>query len=153
MIRSFIVFLFLLFSSGALTAQEQEHASTSLPLDVNADTLSVDQDNGRAIFSGNAVATQGAMELRADEISVAYDVEKGQITDIIAIGKITFMRPDSKGSAQRAQYDVDNQTLLLNGDVKLHQGQTIVTGDKLVYDVRRDTAKMSGNVRTKFVPK
>ena len=49
-------------------------ADTSLPVEMNADSLAVNQTDGTAVFSGNVIVTQGAMKLSAAEIRVEYSL-------------------------------------------------------------------------------
>ena len=47
------------------------HDST-LPVEITADQLQVDQTDGSALFKGNVVAGQGDMRLSANEMKVEY---------------------------------------------------------------------------------
>lgn len=43
---------------------------SGLPVEVTAESLSVDQDSGSAVFTGGVRVTQGAMQLEAGEVRV-----------------------------------------------------------------------------------
>ncbi len=67
-----------LAAPGAAHAQQAEvafgglRADTSLPVEVTADTLSVNQTDGTATFSGNVLVVQGDMRLSAERVEVVY---------------------------------------------------------------------------------
>ena len=51
------------------------------PIEVTADTLEVEQEDSKAIFSGHVVAIQGDLRLTAEKMTVYYakrDAEKGK---------------------------------------------------------------------------
>jgi len=63
----------------------------SAPIEVSADSLSVDQDTGKAIFNGNVVVGQGDLRLAAGNVEIVYGSEAGQIDRLQASGKVTFV--------------------------------------------------------------
>src|SRR5690606_31308422 len=70
------------------------------PIEINADSLEVQQDQQVAIFRGNVDAVQGQIRLRADEIKVHYrsnpegnDQTDGTIVRIDAIGNVFVSSP------------------------------------------------------------
>ena len=64
----------LLLSLGADPgrAQAGKGYDTSLPIEITADSLEVQQDEELAIFTGNVDAIQGDLNLRADKLVVYY---------------------------------------------------------------------------------
>ena len=69
----------LLALCGPVAAQEAKIAfgglaqDTSLPVEVQADMLSVNNADGTAIFEGNVLVGQGEMRLAAAKVAVEYD--------------------------------------------------------------------------------
>ncbi len=59
---------------------------SDLPVEVNADTLSVDQGNGSAVFRGNVVIEQGSMKISAPEVQVFYNDSSSGISRLLANG-------------------------------------------------------------------
>ena len=68
---------------------------TSQPIEINADSLEVLQDEQVAVFRGNVDAVQGGIRLKADELRVHYRTENTDSGGDIA-GSI--MRIDATGS-------------------------------------------------------
>ena len=55
------------FAQAANIALGTGAFDTSLPVEVTADQLSVDQSNGRAVFDGNVLVVQGEVRLSAGQ--------------------------------------------------------------------------------------
>src|SRR5690606_27136310 len=78
--------------SGALAAQEAKVAfgglaqDTSLPVEVQADMLSVNNADGTAVFEGNVLVGQGEMRLAAARVQVEYGTDGKSIARLHATG-------------------------------------------------------------------
>ncbi len=127
----------------------------SAPIEVSADNLSVDQNDGAAVFEGNVVVAQGELRLAADFIRVEYatDAEGNRtpsIGKVKATGGVTFVNGADAAEAKDAVYTVETGDLILTGDVLLTQGQNAIAGDRLTVDLNSGTGRMEGRVRTVF---
>lgn len=125
-------------------------ADRSAPVEVAADSLTVDQDTGTAVFSGNVVIGQGDLRLSAGSVRVIYDEATGDITKLNASGGVTFMTATEAAEAQTAVYDLTSGTIVLTGDVLLTQGASALSANQMTVNVNTGTAQMSGRVRTVF---
>jgi lipopolysaccharide export system protein LptA len=125
-------------------------ADSSAPVEVAADSLTVDQDTGTAVFSGNVVIGQGDLRLSASSVRVIYDEATGDITKLNASGGVTFITATEAAEAQTAVYDLTSGTIVLTGDVLLTQGASALSANQMTVNVNTGTAQMSGRVRTVF---
>ncbi len=125
-------------------------ADPTAPVEVSADNLSVDQDSGTAIFSGNVIIGQGALRLSAGNVEVVYSDATGDIARLKATGGVTFVTATEAAEAQTADYDLTAGTLVLTGDVLLTQGASALSADKMSINLTTGNAEMSGRVRTVF---
>ena len=125
-------------------------ADPTAPVEVTADQLSVDQDQGTAVFSGNVVIGQGALRIAAAEVQVVYDGTSGNIARFHATGGVTVVTETEEAEAQEADYDLTAGILTLSGEVLLTQGQSALSAERMVVDVEAGTATMEGRVRTVF---
>lgn len=145
------------FLAGALPAWPQAlsfkslQQDSSLPVQVNSDSLSVDQASGVAVFEGNVVIVQGEMTVKAAKARV-QNAPEGGIDKIFLTGGVTFASPTEAAEAEEAVYTVPMGEVVMTGKVLLTQGQTTIAGDKLVYDLNKGTGQMQGRVQTTFVP-
>ncbi|WP_299840888.1 LptA/OstA family protein [uncultured Paracoccus sp.] len=148
-----------LFMAAALPAGAQNvafggmKADTSLPVEMSADSLSVNQANGEAVFTGNVIIAQGEMKLQAGEVTVVY-AEGGQqkIQTLKAKGGVVLVSGPDAAEASEAVYDVTSGVIDLAGDVVLTQGQNVLTGDKMQVQLADGTAQVQGRVRSVLQP-
>ncbi len=135
---------------------------TDQPIDIDADDLEIRQDQNLAIFSGNVVAVQGRIQLRAEQLKVWYrpaakdganTAGGGTIMRIDAINKVLVSSATENARGDIGVYDVAEQRLTLTGAVVLTRGQDVLRGDKLVMNMATGRSKISGGrVHGRFVP-
>ena len=150
-------------SPGQLAPKEAY--DTSLPIEITADTLEVQQNPGVAIFRGNVDAMQGEMNLRADLLTVHYrkgEAGKNAISLIEAEGNVFLSSPSEMAQGDKGVYNIDASTIELNGTVVLTRGENVIRGNRLVMNLATGLSKMesgiakAGNrerVKALFVPK
>jgi lipopolysaccharide export system protein LptA len=136
-------------------------ANAGKPVDIQADTLEVDDKKKTAVFRGNVSATQGDVNVKSKEIFVTYTSKDNKtasaasndaanapfgggasaITQLDAKGNVFVTTKANNGQqAQQAKsdwaiYDVKKQQVTLGGDVVLSQGENVIRGSKLVIDL------------------
>lgn len=91
---------------------------------------------------GRAEVVQGQNRLRADSINGT--IVSGDLTRVEASGNVYFVTPDQTIRGDRAVYTFANDEVVVTGDVILTQGQNVLTGGRLVYDTRTESARMEG---------
>lgn len=125
-------------------------ADPTAPVEVTADTLTVDQTTRRAIYEGNVVIGQGTMRIAAGRVEVIFDQAAGTIQRLVADGGVTFVTDTEQAEAQAADYDIAAGTLLMTGDVLLTQGPSAIASDRMTINLTDGTARMEGRVSTVF---
>lgn len=125
---------------------------TDQPVEVTADTLSVDQQSGRAVFSGSVMAAQGRMKLSADRVLVVYAADQQRIARLEASGGVTLVSGPDAAEAQSADYDIDAGEIVMRGDVVLLQSDNVLNAQRMTVDLTTGTARMDGRVRTIMAP-
>lgn len=116
-------------------------ASKDKPVEVTSDALEVFQSENRAVFSGNVVAVQGDIKLKADKMNIHYrkaaekTSQSQSIQKIEVEGNVFLATPEETASGASGLYDVDAHTITLNTNVVLTKGQNTLKGDHLVYNM------------------
>lgn len=147
---------------SAASAQENnpfgsfKHDAT-LPIEIVADSLAVDQGAKQATFSGAVEAGQGTMRLTADKIVVSYGGEgggdTGRIDRLRAEGDVFLSNGAETAKGEWADYDVASGTVTMGGDVVLTQGENAISGQSLTIDLNAGTGRISGGrVKSVFTP-
>jgi lipopolysaccharide export system protein LptA len=125
---------------------------TTLPVEVQADQLSVNNADGTAIFTGNVLVGQGEMRLSAGEVKVKYAADGKSIDQLLASGGVTISNLADAAEAREALYTIDSGVVVMTGDVLLTQGPSAIAGQKLTINLKSGTGVMEGRVSTTFVP-
>ena len=123
---------------------------TSLPVEVSADSLSVSQNDGSALFTGNVIIGQGKMRLSAPRVLVFYTENQSGVERLEATGGVTVVNGDQAAEADTAEYEVNRGTIRMVGNVLLTQGANTLVSDSMDVDLEAGTALMNGRVRTVF---
>lgn len=154
MLRALLILL--AFQAVPALAQEVgfgEATDKSAPVEVSADNLSVNQQSGQAVFTGNVVIGQGDLRVAADRVEVEYaGDDQSRIQSFRATGSVTLASGDDAAEAEEADYDVSSGVVILTGNVLLAQGNNVLSGDRMELDLETGTASVDGRVRTILYP-
>lgn len=124
----------------------------TLPVEMTADQLSVDQNDNSAVFTGNVLIGQGEMRLSADKVRVEYETKDGaatgRISRLLASGNVTLVSAAEAAEAQNAVYSVDAGIIVMTGDVLLTQGFNALSSQKMTVNLTTGNAVMEGRVKT-----
>ncbi|MEE4189012.1 MAG: lipopolysaccharide transport periplasmic protein LptA [Roseobacter sp.] len=126
--------------------------NSGLPVEVTSERLAVDQAAGRAVFTQNVLIIQGEMRLSADEVTVIYDTVAQGIAQIEAVGNVILISGEDAAESERADYYVNDGTIVMTGNVLVAQGPSALTSDEMTVQLDDGTAQMSGRVRTVLQP-
>ena len=129
-------------------------------VDIEADSMEIIDADHKTIFRGNVVAKRPTDTIQADEMVVSSSDEKQadgsnkSITSFVdAKGNVTIKARDAVITGDTAKFDVRHDQLVVGGDVKVVQGQTLLRGKVLNVDMKTFHLQMSGGrVNGTFVP-
>nr|WP_217433968.1 LptA/OstA family protein [Leisingera sp. ANG59] len=132
-------------------------ADPSLPVEVTADNLAVNQADGSAEFTGNVLIVQGVMRLSADTVLVIYKTaEEGGgeagIERLEATGNVVLVSGPDAAESQYAEYTIDRGTVVMTGNVLLNQENGTLASNRLEVNLTSGTAQMAGRVKTILNP-
>jgi lipopolysaccharide export system protein LptA len=139
-------------AQGASVAFGGLKQDTSLPVEVSADQLAVNQADGTAVFTGNVLVGQGAMRLSAGQVKVEYTADGTGVSKLYASQGVTLINATDAAEAREAVYTIDSGNVVMTGDVLLTQSGSALSGQKLVLDLKAGTGVMEGRVQTVFQP-
>lgn len=128
----FTMSLMLILSWAPCGWSQQDH-STTAPIQIEADRMETSQDQSVILFSGHVQASQDALVINADEMTVRY--AGGEI------GQNTAAGPDAQALTQQIE-SIDAQ-----GNVKIVQGKIVATGNKMEFDAAKRMVTLSENAK------
>lgn len=111
--------------------------SNKAPINIEADRMvSLEQKNS-VLFSGNVLATQADVQIRANEMTVYYSQAakgKGQeVKKLQCVGKVEVTKGDWLGTGDKMDYLAQERKVILSGGAKAWQGKNQVAGESIVY--------------------
>lgn len=158
-LRFLLLSLFLAATPMSLSAQGAQIGfggadyDPSVPVEVTADQLDVNQGDGQAVFSGNVVVGQGALRMTGARVEVTYGPGvqgANEIKRLHATGGVTLFNGSEAAEAREAVYTLESGQVVMTGDVVLTQGDNAMAGEKLTVNLDTGTGVMEGRVRVVF---
>ena len=150
----------------ALPAQA-EKADRSKPVNLEADTVTLDDIKKVGVYQGNVILSQGSLTLRADRVQVTQNANG--LDKISATGRPAAFRQKVdgreefiEGFSDRIEYDSANSQLELIGQAQLRRGGDELRGAQISYNSNTQFYKVvglpdaktpSGRVRAVIRPK
>lgn len=141
--------LFSLFFLGFTNLAFAEAADRDKPIDLEADSVKVDDAKQTSIYSGNVILTQGTLIIHADKLIVREDKEGFQHSTSLGNPTTFKQKREGKneymeGSAQRIEYDGRMDKVQLYTKAWVKRGEDIVHGDYIMYDANAEYAEVIG---------
>src|SRR5262249_16661304 len=116
-----------------------ERGDRNLPVNVEADRLTMDDIKKESVFEGNVTVTQGTLTLKADRVVVKQDA-KG-FNYAFEYGKAGYFKEKREGydeyiegNAERLEYDGKADKVQMFTDAEVRKGSDQVKGDYISYD-------------------
>lgn len=148
---------FVMIAFGAAIAIQPalaEQADRSLPIEIRAVDITIDQNNRTYELRGNATLTQGTMRLVADRMLVKEDSGGNRSAQLFgATGKpVTFRQKREastdymEGFADRADFDDATDVLQLFSNARLKNGSDELRGEYIYYNSASEVLKASARI-------
>ena len=115
------------------------------PIYITADWMEVDQNKNTITYKGRVVTIQADMTMRSEALIAYYDPETKQMRQIVAEGKVNATQGNRVATGEKAVFDDKSKTVTLTGNPVMRQGNSQVTGTKVVYYMDQDRAIAEGD--------
>ena len=114
------------------------------PIYITSDWMEVDQKKNTITYKGRVVTIQSEMTMRSETLTAVYDPEMKQIRQIIAEGKVNAVQGNRMATGDRAIFDEKAKTVTLSGNPVMRQGNSQITGSRIIYYIDQDRAVAEG---------
>lgn len=125
------------------------------PIDISSMKLIVDERARSAVFRGDVIARQGDVTVYSDSLVLLMG-EDETLEKLNAVDNVRIVRGDEVATADKADYDLKRQEIVLQGHAKIHRGDNSLSGDQIVINLetRRSvvTGDSKGRVKAQFIP-
>jgi len=150
-------------AQGAIESFTGFKRDSNAPINIEADTLDVNDKRKVAVFKGDVRAYQGTFMLRSKELRITYaggnqgSAMGSDITKIEAKEKVLITSEgDQSASSEWAKFDVVRNSIEIGGNVVLTQGQNVLKCGTMVINLNTGKSRCNtrdGRVRGIFSPK
>jgi len=129
-----------------------EMADRGKPVQLEADSVRVDDTRKVAVYQGNVVLTQGTLKVQADRIDVRQD-DKGFASGEATGAPVRFrQKMDNSeeyvdGTASRVEYDANSEIVKMIGSAWLRRGNDEIRGNLITYNMRTEQYRAEGSVK------
>ncbi|MFN3868567.1 MAG: LPS export ABC transporter periplasmic protein LptC [Hyphomicrobiaceae bacterium] len=148
-------------AEGGMVAMSSFRGEPGQPIAITADRLDMEEKAGVAVFRGNVDVAQGSTTIRANELHAnftgsasvtssfagdplpaarpaapAAPAQPAKLTRVQARGKVVVKSAGGQSaSGDWADFNTEQNTVTLGGDVVLTQGRNVVKGTRLTVDL------------------
>jgi lipopolysaccharide export system protein LptA len=130
-----------------------EKADRDQPIELEADTVTVNDAKQISTYTGSVILTQGTLVIHADKLIVRED-EQGFQHSTSTGNPTTFKQKREgkneymEGNAQRIEYDGRMDKVQLYTRAWVKRGEDIVHGEYISYDANAEYAEVIGGVKS-----
>ena len=138
-----IMLMLLTFNANA------EKADRDKPIDLEADTVTVNDAKKTSTYTGNVILTQGTLIIRGDKLIVREDNQGFQHSTSYGNPTTFKQKREGKneyieGSGQRIEYDARMDKVQLYTKAWVKRADDVVNGDYIMYDANAEYAEVLG---------
>lgn len=130
-----------------------ESADRGKPIELEADTVTVNDAKKTSTYTGKVILTQGTLIIHADKLIVREDKEGFQHSTSTGNPTTFKQKMEGKneymeGSGQRIEYDGRMDKVQLYTRAWVKRGEDIVHGDYISYDANAEYAEVIGGIKS-----
>ncbi len=139
-VRNYLIFFSIfIYFNNQLLANELMSFDTNIdaPLKVDADKMYIDKIALEGGFSGSVIINQGPLNFKADQMKFIFtnDASLPLITSLFAFNGVVISNQDMTATGNNASYSVNNNEIILLGNVTVENNFTTLKGNKLLIDL------------------
>jgi lipopolysaccharide export system protein LptA len=127
--------------------EQAKLVGTGQPIDITSDRVETYSKENLIIFKGNVMARQRDIVIYADSLE-AVIIEDGKgIEKVVAGGNVKIQQGLRVANCEKAIFYNLDQKFVLTGDPKVWEGDNIVSGDEIVFDIEKNRIEVKGGPR------
>ena len=139
--------------------KQKPESEKDQPIQIVSDRLDAYNEKRMVVFSGNAVATQGARTIRAERLTFYYRDDQakagrtslggggertGNLERMEANGHVTITEGERVVTGEEAVFEQEAQKITMKGNAVLREGDNIIQGDKIVVFLNENRGVVEG---------
>ncbi len=116
---------------------------------ISSKLVNVYRENSVSVFSGQVYAEDNEIKLWSDKLSVYYDESKNSVYKIIAEENVKIIAEGVTAYGNYSEYQIDNEELLLEGNVAVIENDNQILSDQLILDLAKSTSIMTAKTNNR----
>ena len=116
-------------------------------INIVSNKLNVEMNKRKSIFTGDVYAYNESLKVWSDEMTIKLKTEKDEIKEILANGNVKIIRliEGSEIYGNAANYSLEEETIIITGNVVVIENGNQVSGNELVVDLKSSSSIMVGS--------
>jgi outer membrane protein assembly factor BamD len=114
------------------------------PIDITSDTVESYFKDNLIVFKGNVTARQKDMVIYADSIEAVIIQDGKGIEKVVADGNVKVQQGLRVANCGKAVFYNLDKKVVLTGDPKLWEGDNMVSGEMIVFDIEQNRVDVKG---------
>lgn len=120
-------------------------------IDIKADSAERDEKLGITLYHGNVVIRQGTVLIEAETVTIKTRVSsqngKEELEEIVTVGKPSHLQQQMESGewvdarSTTIRYEVNSDSVTLVEDAVLKQGEQVIAGNSITYDIGAQKVK------------
>ena len=116
---------------------------------ISSKLVNVYRENSVSVFSGQVYAEDNEIKLWSDKLSVYYDESKNSVYKIVAEENVKIIAEGVTAYGNYSEYQIDNEELLLEGNVAVIENDNQILSDQLILDLAKSTSIMTAKTNNR----
>jgi lipopolysaccharide transport protein LptA len=138
-----------LFVQFDASAQKKTQKAKNTHTRIRSDIIDIKQKSQKIDFIGNVVVERDDASLLANKMEVFYNDKNAvknnsNIKEIKAFGDVKMFNDEFVASSDLANFYPDKNIFILEKNVIVNNGTSILTGDKFIYDLKTKKGNFAG---------
>jgi outer membrane protein assembly factor BamD len=127
-----------------LGTKEAKLVDKSQPIDITSDKVEAIRKENLIIFRGNVVARQKDIVIYADSLEALTSEDGKGIERVTAGGNVKIQQGLRVANCEKAIFYNLDQKVILTGAPRVSEGENIVSGDEIIFDIDKDRVEVRG---------
>jgi lipopolysaccharide export system protein LptA len=124
--------------------KEARLVDKSQPIDITSDKVEAIRKENLIIFRGNVVARQKDIVIYADSLEALTSEDGKGIERVTAGGNVKIQQGLRVANCEKAIFYNLDQKVILTGDPRVSEGESIVSGEEIIFDIDKDRVEVRG---------
>lgn len=156
---AFLAIAILIHPLSALALKDDR----TKPIKVTADSAERDEKLGLTLYHGNVVIRQGSILIEAETVTIKTRISpitsREELEEIVTVGNPSHLQQQLEANNEvvdavstTIHYEVSRDAVSLIESAVLRQGERVVTGDRITYDIAAQKIIAGGEKTTEKAP-